>query len=145
MKDWLLYWSERDWECIEWYLPQIIKVFVTITQVKDVASKEPLKDELKWVKFSSIAWTHDNKGFFYQVRHHRVTCKPKRGFYHYYCLYITLCCGLLYYTVHVHVHVTHGPLSIQYCTCTCIMLCVLCTYYMYFTPFGDQRHLLAAS
>ena len=27
-----------------------------------------LPDELRFVKFSSIAWTHDNKGFFYQVR-----------------------------------------------------------------------------
>jgi prolyl oligopeptidase len=27
-----------------------------------------LPDELRFVKFSSIAWTHDSKGFFYQVR-----------------------------------------------------------------------------
>jgi hypothetical protein len=27
-----------------------------------------LPDELQFVKFSSIAWTHDSKGFFYQVR-----------------------------------------------------------------------------
>jgi len=33
--------------------------------VKDVATKKDLSDELKWVKFSSIAWTHDGKGFFY--------------------------------------------------------------------------------
>ena len=39
-------------------------------QVMRVATKEKLSDELKWVKFSSIAWTHDHKGFFYQVRIH---------------------------------------------------------------------------
>jgi hypothetical protein len=27
-----------------------------------------LPDELRFVKFSSIAWTQDSKGFFYQVR-----------------------------------------------------------------------------
>ena len=32
-----------------------------------VCDKKLLEDKLKWVKFSSIAWTHDNKGFFYQV------------------------------------------------------------------------------
>ena len=26
-----------------------------------------LPDEIRFVKFSSISWTHDNKGFFYQV------------------------------------------------------------------------------
>ena len=26
-----------------------------------------LPDEIRFVKFSSIAWTHDDKGFFYQV------------------------------------------------------------------------------
>jgi prolyl oligopeptidase len=35
-------------------------------QVLRVCDKTLLEDMLKWVKFSSIAWTHDNKGFFYQ-------------------------------------------------------------------------------
>ncbi|XP_064382801.1 prolyl endopeptidase-like [Halichondria panicea] len=35
-------------------------------KVMQVSTKENQGDELKWVKFSSIAWTHDNKGFFYQ-------------------------------------------------------------------------------
>ena len=34
--------------------------------VRDASTKKDLpKDKLKWVKFSSIAWTHDNAGFFY--------------------------------------------------------------------------------
>jgi prolyl oligopeptidase len=33
--------------------------------VLDVATGQPLSDELKWVKFSTAAWTHDGKGFFY--------------------------------------------------------------------------------
>lgn len=36
-------------------------------KVMSVAKKENLADELKWCKFSSVAWTHDHKGFFYQV------------------------------------------------------------------------------
>lgn len=33
--------------------------------VLDVASGKPLPDEVKWVKFSGISWTHDGKGFYY--------------------------------------------------------------------------------
>eukprot|EP00731_Ephydatia_muelleri_P011081 Em0005g1667a len=36
--------------------------------VKKVASKENYSEELKWVKFSTIAWTHDNHGFFYELK-----------------------------------------------------------------------------
>ncbi|XP_065897775.1 prolyl endopeptidase-like [Dysidea avara] len=35
-------------------------------KVRDVKTGEDLNDELKMVKFSGIAWTHDGKGFFYQ-------------------------------------------------------------------------------
>jgi len=34
-------------------------------QVRDIETAKDLPDHLKWVKFSSIAWTHDGKGFFY--------------------------------------------------------------------------------
>jgi prolyl oligopeptidase len=34
-------------------------------RVRDVNDARDLPDTLKWVKFSGIAWTHDNKGFFY--------------------------------------------------------------------------------
>ena len=33
--------------------------------VLDVATAQPLGDELKWVKFSSASWTADGRGFFY--------------------------------------------------------------------------------
>jgi len=33
--------------------------------VRDVNNGRDLSDVVKWVKFSGITWTHDNKGFFY--------------------------------------------------------------------------------
>jgi len=33
--------------------------------VRNVEDGRDLSDVVKWVKFSGIAWTHDNKGFFY--------------------------------------------------------------------------------
>ena len=33
--------------------------------VRDVNDGRDLPDTVKWVKFSGISWTHDNKGFFY--------------------------------------------------------------------------------
>jgi prolyl oligopeptidase len=33
--------------------------------VREVETGRDLPDVLKWVKFSNVAWTHDNKGFFY--------------------------------------------------------------------------------
>ena len=34
-------------------------------RIMKVDSKEVLAEELKWVKFSSVSWTTDNRGFFY--------------------------------------------------------------------------------
>jgi prolyl oligopeptidase len=34
-------------------------------RVRDVNTTRDLADTVKWVKFSNIAWTHDNRGFFY--------------------------------------------------------------------------------
>jgi prolyl oligopeptidase len=34
-------------------------------RVREVESGRDLTDHLRWVKFSSAAWTHDEKGFFY--------------------------------------------------------------------------------
>ena len=33
--------------------------------MRDVTTGRDLSDAVKWVKFSNIAWTHDNRGFFY--------------------------------------------------------------------------------
>jgi len=33
--------------------------------VRDVATQQDRPDHLKWIKFSSAAWTHDGAGFFY--------------------------------------------------------------------------------
>jgi prolyl oligopeptidase len=33
--------------------------------VRDIETGKDLSDHLKWVKFSTTAWTHDGKGFFY--------------------------------------------------------------------------------
>jgi prolyl oligopeptidase len=34
-------------------------------RVRDVDTGKDLEDHIEWVKFSSTAWTHDGKGFFY--------------------------------------------------------------------------------
>jgi len=34
-------------------------------RIRDVESGRDMKDTVKWVKFSGISWTRDNKGFFY--------------------------------------------------------------------------------
>jgi len=34
-------------------------------RVRDVSTKQDRSDHLKWIKFSSAAWTHDGAGFFY--------------------------------------------------------------------------------
>ena len=34
-------------------------------RVRDVTSRQDQSDHLKWIKFSSAAWTHDGAGFFY--------------------------------------------------------------------------------
>ncbi len=36
-----------------------------VFRVRDIDSGRDLPDRLDWIKFSSAAWTHDNKGFFY--------------------------------------------------------------------------------
>ena len=33
--------------------------------VRDIASGKDLPDEIRWMRFSGISWTHDSRGFFY--------------------------------------------------------------------------------
>lgn len=35
-------------------------------RIRDVGTGRDMRDTLKWVKFSGISWTRDNKGFFYE-------------------------------------------------------------------------------
>lgn len=37
----------------------------SVIKVRDVSTGQDLADELRWVKFSCLSWTHDNRGFFY--------------------------------------------------------------------------------
>jgi prolyl oligopeptidase len=37
----------------------------TTWRVRDTTSAKDLEDELRWIKFSGAAWTHDGTGFFY--------------------------------------------------------------------------------
>ena len=34
-------------------------------RVRNVAGGKDLADEVRWVRFSGLSWTHDSKGFFY--------------------------------------------------------------------------------
>lgn len=34
-------------------------------RIRDVTDRSDLDDEVRWVKFSRVAWKHDNSGFFY--------------------------------------------------------------------------------
>ncbi|MBQ18084.1 MAG: S9 family peptidase [Planctomycetaceae bacterium] len=34
-------------------------------RIMEIVGRRKLSDELKWIKFSSISWTKDNRGFFY--------------------------------------------------------------------------------
>ena len=36
-----------------------------VWRVLDVSTGKQLSDELRWIKFSSVSWTHDGRGFFY--------------------------------------------------------------------------------
>ena len=36
-----------------------------VIHVMDVATERELPDRVRWVKFSGISWTHDDRGFFY--------------------------------------------------------------------------------
>uniref|UniRef100_A0A0E0FF36 prolyl oligopeptidase n=2 Tax=Oryza nivara TaxID=4536 RepID=A0A0E0FF36_ORYNI len=58
------YSVSKDGKYIAYGLSESGSDWVTIC-VMNIADKQTLSDKLSWVKFSSISWTHDGKGFFY--------------------------------------------------------------------------------
>uniref|UniRef100_A0A0E0BVV1 prolyl oligopeptidase n=1 Tax=Oryza meridionalis TaxID=40149 RepID=A0A0E0BVV1_9ORYZ len=58
------YSVSKDGKYIAYGLSERGSDWVTI-RVMNIADKQTLSDKLSWVKFSSISWTHDGKGFFY--------------------------------------------------------------------------------
>ncbi|EEE53725.1 hypothetical protein OsJ_00069 [Oryza sativa Japonica Group] len=58
------YSVSKDGKYIAYGLSESGSDWVTI-RVMNIADKQTLSDKLSWVKFSSISWTHDGKGFFY--------------------------------------------------------------------------------
>jgi prolyl oligopeptidase len=55
--------------------------------VLDVDSGRKLSDHLKWIKFSRVAWTHDNKGFYYSRYDEPPADKEYTGTNYYHKLY----------------------------------------------------------
>lgn len=51
-----MYFVGSDW----------VTVYVRKT-INDEEGKKPLPDVIEWVKFSSLSWTIDEKGFIYNV------------------------------------------------------------------------------
>ena len=45
-----------------------ILLLLFLSQFMKVDGQEQLPDTLENAKFTSMAWTHDNKGLFYKVR-----------------------------------------------------------------------------
>jgi len=43
--------------------------------VRDISDSKDLADDVRWVKFSDISWTHDSRGFFYS----RFPAPPRGG------------------------------------------------------------------
>uniref|UniRef100_A0A0E0LYL8 Prolyl endopeptidase n=1 Tax=Oryza punctata TaxID=4537 RepID=A0A0E0LYL8_ORYPU len=58
------YSVSKDGKYIAYGLSESGSDWVTI-RVMNIADKQTLSDKLSWVKFSSISWTHNGKGFFY--------------------------------------------------------------------------------
>ena len=93
----------------------IIYLMCFLVQVKRVDTKELLSDELKWVKFCSIAWTHDNNGFFYQVNN-----------LYFIILFISFVCVCACVSVSVSTCCVSVCVYVSVCACVsiCVFVCV---------------------
>ncbi|VAI43332.1 unnamed protein product [Triticum turgidum subsp. durum] len=58
------YSISEDGKYIAYGLSESGSDWITI-RVMGIADRQDMPDKLSWVKFSSISWTHDGKGFFY--------------------------------------------------------------------------------
>ena len=76
------------------------------THAQHVSNGVHLPEQLEWVKFSSIAWTHDDNGFFY-ARYP----KPET-FMKGLCVYVCVRLGLVYFS------------CMCVCVCVCLYVCV---------------------
>ena len=73
-----------------------VYVNVLLSQIRDTESGQDLSDVLTKVKFSCLAWLHDNSGLFYNVSHH-TECSVANNNIHYWHMHPlpSVCTSLL--------------------------------------------------
>lgn len=66
LTNWHCYWLQGSDFCTI-YIRETSKPLAAVDGKRVDHHNDRLTDEIRFVKFSSISWTHDSKGFFYQV------------------------------------------------------------------------------